>query len=234
MRLFLCALLPLVFFIGEAAKPKLYRCLQPDGTTVIQDVRCLATALKKAPAKTITAKPKPKTTRQAVTNTTKPNIRANPNFSRKRITGRSPYFTFGWSSFIPINWSSQVQSNQHFEETYWSRDILTAPSDFKKGVKLRAYKNTMNSGNIGAFAQALSLYHGIRDNNDFTLIDSQFKSHNRFKVFNIKYQQPQGLITTTEFYIDESFNDLFVVTVQATASELVTQWQLANQIIKNL
>lgn len=202
---------------------------------VIQDIRCIATSLKKAPAKTTNPKQKSVKGNKKVTTKSASRIkRAVAKSPNKDKLSRSPYFSFGWSNFIPANWSSQRQSNQYFEETYWSRDILNSPSDFKKGVKLRAYRNTVNTGNIGAFAQALDLYHGIRDNADYKLIDSQFKAHQRFKVFNLKYQQPKGLITTTEFYIDESYDDLFVVTVQATEADLLTQWQLANQIIKKL
>lgn len=234
MNLLLCALLLLFYTLSHSAQTKIFRCQQPDGTIVIQDIHCKATSLKRAASQKSGNLQRTNPPKKPVTRASKRVQRSLESPSTAKQTNRSPYFTFGWSDFIPVNWSSQQRSNHYFEETFWSKDILNSPADFKTGVILRAYRNTMKSGRVDAFAQALNIYHGIRDDNDNTLIDSQFKRHDRFKVFNIKYEQPLGLITTTEFYIDESYNDLFVVTVQSEEKQFLAQWQLANQIIEKL
>ncbi len=213
-----------------AKKPELYRCLQKDGTVVIQDRMCMVTDLQKAPTKPEnkplkpTLKSKKESLGASVTSVQK------SSFSE---TKRSPYFTFGWERFIPANWLIYRQKASGYEATWWSETKFTSPADFIDGVVLRVYKNTMAYEKQGAFAQALEHYHGIRDNDRFKLLDSQFKNHNRFKVFNIKYQQPDDILTITEYYIDERHNDLFVLTVQARPSLWTKQWELAAQIIEH-
>ena len=115
-----------------------------------------------------------------------------------------------------------------------SRNQFNEVKAFGEGVKLDVYANTMMRTQQGAFAQALELYHQIRGDKKLKLLDSQFRSHQSYKVFNIKYIQPGGNLTLTEFYIDEQHNDLFVITAQAKQANWDQNWQMAESIISNL
>lgn len=159
--------------------------------------------------------------------------KTNQNTGKQR-SNRSPYFTFGWDRFIPANWVMQKINTNAFQQLLLSQSQFTSSTDFSDGVKLSVYSNTMRASGLGAFAQALQLYHQIRDNSSLQLLDSQFKTHPSYKVFNIKYQNQKQHILLTEFYIDEVHNDLFVLTVQANQSQWPLNWQLAEKIIQQL
>ena len=224
----------------ETKAAKIYRCAQGDGSVVIQDRRCLVTDLQqikpKVTNKSIPSK-QPLTSQQAETLERKSPVRLPrqlkpPNSQRNSV--RSPYFSLGWDGFIPANWVMQKTNSQSFQQLLLSQTQFKGLNDFRQGVKLTVYSNTMKTSGLGAFAQALQLYHQIRDNNTFELLDSQFKTHPSYKVFNIKYQNQKQLMLLTEFYIDEVHNDLFVLTVQANQSQWPLNWQLAEKIIQQL
>lgn len=220
----------------QAKKTKLYHCVQTDGAMVIQDRRCAVTALQQKPQSASSVrKTSPNKHNPQKQNPQKQNYPPRDTSSPiSKAQARSPYFSFGWARFIPANWSVHKRQLRHYEQTWWSKKQFNSPAEFKAGVSLKAYKDTMATLRMGAFAQALLLYHQIRDNPGHRLLDSQFKSHDRFKVFNVKYQQPSHMITTTEYYIDDHNNDLFVVTTQAPEAQWSTQWGLAEKIIDNL
>lgn len=225
----------------DAKAPKLFSCVQKDGTTVIQDRRCMVTAIQQPKTKikvpqqlrktTPDFKPtnRSKLTKKNASKFNKPNSQLNSN-----VSNRSPYFTFGWDRFIPATWLLKKVETLTYEQTLLSDIQFTGLNDFKQGVKLSVYANTMQTSRLDSFAQALQLYHQIRDNSHFQLVDSQFKAHTKYKVFNIKYQNSDKQLMLTEFYIDESNNDLFVVTVQAAESNWLNNWRMAEQIIKQL
>ncbi len=222
-----------------AKKPSFYRCQQADGSVVVQDRRCQSTSL--AEAKPQVSKPKRPASRSQnsvvkKTNIPRQNQRINHSSSRRSDANRarSPYFTLGWDRFIPANWQLQQIKTQQYDQLLMSRTQFKGLSDFREGVKLSVYADTMRRHRQGAFAHALQLYQQIRDNNGYTLLDSQFKSHPNYKVFNIKYMLGNKDLALTEFYIDENHNDLFVVTVQARAASWQPQWQLAERVINQL
>ena len=128
-----------------------------------------------------------------------------------------------------------LQSKSNLAD-HWllSKSQFNGAAEFNEGVKLEVYPDTIRRSRQEAFAQALVLYHRIRDNQKFKLLDSQFKAHDNYKVFNIKYLQPNEKVALTEFYIDEFNNDLFVVTIQAKQSNWLLNWGLAESIIVNL
>ncbi len=223
--------------VGLTKKPALYRCQQANGKVVIQDRRCQATHLTQA-------KPQP-TEPQRLTVTSKSATAKKPNAKgvmkrQERISSsqknnkRSPYFTVGWERFIPANWQLHQIKTQRFDQLLMSRSQFNGLSDFREGVKLSVYADTVRKHRQGAFAHALQIYERIRDNESYTLLDSQFKSHPNYKVFNIKYQLGNRDLALTEFYIDETHNDLFVLTVQARETSWLPQWQFAERIINHL
>jgi hypothetical protein len=227
------------FLVSSAAakKSQVYACQQADGSTVIQDRRCQVTQLQQVKVKPKQSKSL-KQNQPFVKNTNKPtstipNTQSTPKTYRSTKI-RSPYFTFGWDEFIPKNW--QMLHNKSIIADHWllSKTQFNGAAEFNEGVKLEVYPDTMRRSRQEAFAQALVLYHRIRDNQSFKLLDSQFKAHDNYKVFNIKYLQPNEKVALTEFYIDESHNDLFVITVQARQTNWQLNWQLAESIVANL
>ncbi len=218
-----------------AKSPKIYHCLQKNGSVVIQDRRCMVTNLQQA--KPLKPQRRVLSNSKAQSKPTKnPTQRPNRVATAKgrKNSKRSPFFTFGWDRFIPANWVMQRTNTSHYQELLLSRTQFKNKNTFIDGVKLAVYSNTMKTSRLEAFAQALQLYHQIRDNNSLRLLDSQFKSDPNYKVFNIKYQNQRQQIMLTEFYIDEVNNDLFVITVQAKEAEWSANWQLAMKIIGQL
>ncbi len=218
-------------FLSAAKTPKLYRCLQDSGNVVVQDRRCAVTQLQQA--------------KPPVKNTTKKNKLTHPNTSvvKRRqqsskqpqsIQSRSPYFVFGWDRILPANWQLLKEEVGSTEHLLLSKSRFNDSSDFVAGIKLSVYPKTMRSSSQGAFSMALALYHEIRERHHNRLIDSQFKSHDRFKVFNIGYRLPESMTALTEFYIDESNNDLFVLTIQSSQLNWTLHQRLADRIINNL
>ena len=204
---------------------------------VIQDRKCLVTHSKPAQPKPIRSKP-----RQADKKTTASKF--NPRYpgdaqarvSRPRIAGqgRSDYFQLGWERFLPANWLLIKDETPFVHHLWLSMQRFTNGRDFLQGVKLSVYPSTHRSYRQGAFSHALDLYHNIREAHQEQLLDSQFKSHERFKVFNLKYQLTGQQLALTEFYIDEANNDLFVLTIQSDNAAWRQHEQLASQIISRL
>jgi len=220
MKYTLCLLLLVLSLCVVAKKPEIYRCAQKDGTVVIQDRRCMITDLQQVKSvrsnkvkgirrsqtkRTLAEKNKPSTKPKKIIKS----LSQVATQQNKLNSGRSTYFTLGWERFIPPNWEVKTSS-------------------------ISAYGDTMKTSQLDSFAQALELYHQIRDNNAFKLLDSQFKVHHSYKVFNIKYQNQRQQMLLTEFYIDERHNDLFVLTIQAPESNWQINKELAEQIISQL
>lgn len=235
-----------------AKKTEVYYCKQKNGTVVIQDRRCMITELQQV---------KPGKSRQLKANKRKqgnshsptaikeqsisplipketlsqsPSRRKTANLQNNVQSNRSPYFNFGWDRFIPPNWVMHKSNNRIYQQMLISQAQFGGPGDFKQGVKLSVYGDTMKVSRLDSFAQALQLYHQVRDNNNFQLLDSQFKTHPSYKVFNIKYQNQRQQLLLTEFYIDEKNNDLFVVTIQASEQDWQPNWVMAEKLIKQL
>ncbi len=235
MTVFRVVVLLLISASSWAKKGELYRCKQADGSTVIQDRRCMVTGLQQSTTpKKVNKKPlKTKQSRKQSALNLPTKARAQTRQSNQSH-GRSGYFTFGWDRFIPVNWQMHKLMANGVDRLLLSKTQFQGAHDFDQGVELDVYGSTMSRLGKGAFAQALVLYHRIRDNGDFQLLDSQFKTHDSYKVFNIKYLQSNQRITLTEFYIDERHNDLFVVTVQANEANWPLYWQMAERIINQL
>lgn len=245
MRLAVGLNLLLLAGAAQTKKPAVHHCQQADGTVVIQDRRCIATHLPEAkPISRPDSRPeqatKP-TNNNAQSRTAPP---ANAQAPKRRWSAsakpsnqrqtRSPYFAADWARFFPDHWQKlRIQTQQH-EQWLVSQQAFQGLGDFRQGVRLAVYANTLNKQQQGAFALALQLYEGIRDNPQITLLDSQYKSHPHFKVFNVKYLKHNRDLAVTEYYIDDHHNDLFVLTVQAPEVNWSAQWQLAEQIINRL
>ena len=222
---------------ASAKKPEVYRCQQPDGSVVIQDRKCLVTHSLPAPAKS--AKPG---TRQQIRSPGRPSHspqvtfdpQARVNRPRSAAQERSDYFQLGWERFLPANWLLIKDETPFVHHLWLSLQRFTSGQDFLQGVKLTVYPATHRSYREGAFSHALNLYHAIREQHQERLLDSQFKSHERFKVFNLKYQLAAQRLALTEFYIDEANNDLFVLTIQSDNASWRQHELLATQIISRL
>ncbi len=225
----------------EAKKPEIYRCQQKDGTVVIQDRRCMITDLHSVkPSK----HQKPQVNQRANNQSSSPNnrqsqipveISKHSFITSEQITsGRSPFFDLGWDQFIPAYWNKLKTNSRNHQQLLLSRAQLKNISGFKQGVKLSVYSDAMSRSQQDPFAKALQLYHQIRNNDSFQLLDSQFKAHPNYKVFNIKYQNQTQQLLLTEFYIDEKHNDLFVVTIQAGPSNWQTNQAMAEKIVDQL
>jgi hypothetical protein len=223
--------------IGLAKTPEVYHCQQADGSVVIQDRRCLATHSrtvkpvehKKTTQATAT---KPRTSGQLPGVSRRPALQAPDRRHGKQAKSR--YFQLGWERFLPANWLLIKNESPFVHHLWLSLQRFTGGQDFNQGVKLSVYPATHRSYRQGAFTQALDLYHGIREQYQEQLLDSQFKSHERFKVFNLKYQLSDKRLALTEFYIDEFNNDLFVLTIQSDIASWRRHEQLATQIISQL
>ncbi len=226
---------------SNSKKLKLYQCQQPDGTVVTQDRRCEVTRLTQV-------KPKPKRTNAVKSSKVKK--QASKQFlqqptekstTHKKSSSfltqnrqRSPYFNLGWDKFIPKNWyQRKIQSNQ-YHQLLLSQQPLAKNNDFKNGVKLLVYPKTHQSLRQDAFAKALTLYHQIREQHSKQLINSHFKAHERFKIFNIEYKTSHATKAFTEFYIDEANNDLFVLTILSPPGQWQQHQQLANLLNSRL
>jgi|GEM_PF-1479511 len=231
MKYIICVLL-LASGVAASKTPKLYHCQQKDGRVVIQDRRCIATQLQRAkPIAPSPAKSQPKVSTNSIARSQNSKTKTRKSIDKQ---SRSPFFVFGWDRFLPANWmlvKEEVGSTQHL---MLSKTRFKGSNDFLSGIKLSVYSQTMKSQRVDAFALALSLYHQIREQHSERLIDSQFKTHSRYKIFNIGYQVENSITALTEFYIDESNNDLFVLTIQSPKSNWSLHQKLANQISSNL
>ncbi|WP_223788887.1 hypothetical protein [Marinicella meishanensis] len=223
---------------AAAKKPTMYRCQQPDGRVVIQDRRCSVTQLPETRPKTpVTKRPQTATTpppREAKPAQVQPRQGMRPVPPQNQRQSRSPYFAADWSRFIPKHWQKLRIQTQQNEQWLISLQAFEGLGDFNQGVRLAVYANTLRNQRQGAFALALQLYQQLRDNPGITLLDSQYKSHPNFKVFNVKYQNADRQLVVTEYYIDEQHHDLFVLTVQAPANSWSAQWLMAEHIINQL
>ena len=222
--------------ITFAAQPTMYRCLQPGGSVVIQDRRCAVTELQKP--KTVRPTATNRQNRRSTTSINRDLLNKSKNTNRKVTRNshsvRSPYFNYGWDKFIPANWQLHKTNTDQYDQLLISRSRFNGYQNFKEGIKLSVYPDTMRLFRQGAFAEALKHYHEIRDNSKYRLLDSQFKTHTHFKVFNIKYMLNNNILALTEFYIDEKHNDLFVLTVQSQEATWLSNWKFAEQIINKL
>jgi len=222
---------------ASAKKPEVYRCQQADGSVVIQDRKCLVTHSQPAPAKSSradtqkAAKPSRRTANSPLAAF---DPKARVSRPRSAAQNRSDYFQLGWERFLPANWLLIKDETPFVHHLWLSLQRFTSGQDFLQGVKLTVYPATHRSYRQGAFSHALNLYHAIREQHQERLLDSQFKSHERFKVFNLKYQLAAQQLALTEFYIDEANNDLFVLTIQSDNASWRQHERLATQIISRL
>ncbi|TDR18407.1 hypothetical protein C8D91_2324 [Marinicella litoralis] len=223
----------LLFPVALYAKtPKFFHCQQEDGRVVVQDRRCDITQLQQAQPKLKVSPKRQKKVKVKDQGSVKPlQTKAQNTYSNQ---DRSPYFVFGWDRFLPANWMLLKEEVGSIHHLLLSKSKFNGSNDFVSGIKLSVYSQTMRHQQQGAFSLALTLYHQIREQHSNQLIDSQFKSHERFKIFNIGYRINPSISALTEFYIDESNNDLFVLTIQSNQRNWSLNQILANEIISNL
>lgn len=193
-----------------AAKFKLYHCQSSSGTVVVQDRPCAVTHLSsvkptdqtknrnKKPANNI-LKYTPKTLSQASSGT----VQNIPPQAFVDIANKS-------------KWRSKLNHNGHG----WQLTIYLPGNDNSEQagqLSVRYYRNPQNTLNQDAFSYALNLYHEIR--HQYQLIDSKFKSHPAYKIFNIAYQKT-SLSARTEFYMGKFDQSLWVFSLQSHANQL--------------
>ena len=155
-----------------------------------------------------------------------------PQRSQRRKTTATNH-SQDWQSAIPANWQMLSQKRSLQEHWWFSQSPIKQYSDFRQGVRVTLYKDTVRSNRKVAFAQALALYHEVRNDPENQLLDSGFKSHERYKVFNIKYLRNEHVVLS-EYYVDESSNQLYVLTIQAKQSKWSAPQQLAATIMRSL
>lgn len=201
---------------------------------VIQDRRCAVTGLQNQSKSVVKNKPKVKTKSTAKTTQVKaPSTRAyQPRTNQRRISSPAKHHQ-QWQSAIPANWQMLSQKRSLQEHWWFSQSPIKQYSDFRQGVRVTLYKDTVRSNRKVAFAQALALYHEVRNDPENQLLDSGFKSHERYKVFNIKYLRNEHVVLS-EYYVDESSNQLYVLTIQAKQSKWSAPQQLAATIMRSL
>lgn len=221
---------------AQGKKIKLYQCEQADGTVVTQDRRCQVTRLQQAEAKPVIKASKTpsksfKTTPSQFIAREKTRAVELLKLNKK---ARSPYFSIGWEATIPKSWWLNKIENDRLHQLLFSSKALKTMGDFEIGVKLSVYPKTQQNYRQDAFAKALTLYHQIREQFSNQLVNSHFKSHKRFKIFNIEYKIKNNIKAFTEFYIDEFNNDLFVITIQSPAEQWQQHLNLAHIIQSSL
>ena len=238
-------LLLMVSPVLAAKKDQVYRCLQSDGTTVIQDRRCLAThsiqaAKTESPGNIKNKQPAKTHTGQSVQNSNSSQylrrVVRPSSVSKHTIEpfDRSAYFAGHILQQPPSGWQFFKEETPTVHRLYLSRAPFDGSGSFESGMKLEIYPKTIQSYRKGAFERALDIYHDIRKLRQSDLIDSQFKSHPKYKVFNIKYQLPNSKQALTEFYIDEFNHDLFVLTIQSSTAEWSQHRQAADFLVRQL
>jgi hypothetical protein len=232
MKIISGLMLLFVLFGADGKKFKIYKCQQADGTVVTQDRRCEVTRLQQ-----------PKLNKNVVKPVIKPNSprSSSPKKVRKKVARtvgsnnqRSPYFTFGWDQIIPKNWLLRKEEFASHHQLLLSKTKFTGSRDFNSGLKLAVYPQTNRTMSEDAFAKALTIYHQIRERYSNQLINSHFKTHNRYKIFNIEYKIDNTIYAFTEFYIDEDNNDLFVLTIQSPQNKWQQHQVLAEKIFSHL
>ncbi len=218
-----------------AKKTKLYQCQQADGTVVTQDRRCEVTRLQQAkvPAQREESKKSKKSKLETVKS--HPVFKSKAPVKFKQGThSRSAFFNVEWDQFIPPNWFVEKTTSHHYHQWLFSLTRLKGNHDFRTGIKLTVYPKTQQNYQQNAFAKALTLYHQIREQYSSQLINSHFKTHERFKIFNVEYKTNPTTKAFTEFYIDEANNDLFVITIQSPHEQWEQYLALAMKLQKNL
>lgn len=222
----------LVLTSADSKKFKIYKCQQSDGSVITQDRRCEVTQLQQVKPQKRVAKSVEKyskTKKQA-----QGKKRKSMRVATKSITQRSPYFTFGWDQFIPKNWLLRKEDFGRYHLLLLSKTQFNDSRDFHTGLKLEVYPRTKQALHQDAFAHALTIYHQIRERYKNQLINSHFKTHKRYKIFNVEYKLNHNNNAFTEFYIDEANNDLFVLTIQSPKNKWAQHQNLADKILSHL
>lgn len=205
---------------APAAKFKLYHCQTTAGPVVVQDRPCAVTRMKSVqldrqskdrnkPATNNKQKYTPKTLAQASLSSTQ---------------NRSP------QAFIDIvnrrNWPLKLTRNGHG----WQLTVQVPGknnSEQAGQLSVQYFRNPQATLNQDAFSYALDLYHEIR--HQYRLIDSRFKSHPAYKIFNIAYHKAQ-LSANTEFYMGKFDDSLWVFSLQSHVSDLHNTRHLMAQL----
>ena len=205
--------------LAQAGQFKLYHCKTDDGPVVVQDRPCAVTRMNPATKKS--AQPNQRKARQANKPKHKPK-------SFKQAAS-APIQAASSKAFIEIahknNWPAQLSRNQH--GWHLSVDVPGRSHNQSSQVSVRYFKNPEQTLNTDAFSYALNLYHGIR--HQYHLIDSQFKSHSAYKVFNIVYKKATQS-AKSEFYISKRNGSLWVFSFESSAAGLAQTQRVMAQL----
>ncbi|MCB1581905.1 MAG: hypothetical protein R3E90_12480 [Marinicella sp.] len=231
----------LMVFPAEGKKIKLYQCQQSDGMVVTQDRRCEITHLQSSkPQKKQSSSKQAKTQSVQVpkaslsTKKIAKQHRKIPVSVGHSASQRSPYFNMGWERFIPTDWSLEKIESKRFHRLSLSKSQYKKTNSSDEIVQLTVYPKTNLNYGEGAFAKALNLYHDIRTQYSSQLVDSRFKYHEKYKIFNIEYKINPTINALTQFCIDEANNDLFVITFQSSVNQWDSYQAFANLVLNKL
>jgi hypothetical protein len=211
-----------LLFINQApaAKFKLYHCQTTTGSVVVQDRPCAVTRMKSVKPGSQSKKRNKAVTGSKQKYTPKSLAQASLSSSQNR----SP------QAFIDIvnkrKWPSELNRNGHG----WQLTVQVPGknnSEQAGQLSVQYFRNPQATLNQDAFSYALDLYHEIR--HQYRLIDSRFKSHPAYKIFNIAYHKAQ-LSANTEFYMGKFDGSLWVFSLQSQSNEFTKTHHLMAQL----
>lgn len=223
MALFVVNLIPMGLETVYAAKLKLYHCQSADGNRVVQDRPCAVTG-------TINVKPgaqQQSKTRHDVTKPTGPKPPRPNNFTSHARKDKQPVSSQAFVDLLQGQpWASQITQNRH--GWHLTATLSAQNNQQPSRVSVEYFKNPGLTLNQEAFSYALNRYHRIRLT--YPLLDSEFKSHPAYKVFNIIYRHA-AQAAISEFYVSKADASLWVFSLQCNpvdqdaARALVAQFQ---------
>lgn len=204
----------------QAKKLTLYHCQAQNGTVVVQDRACAVTRLP--PAQSDRQQPvsprtrpdktpghQPKTPQQA-------GLQTNPRASSQAFVDMAH----------ARQWPAKINRNNHGWQLIIDVPKVTQDNQAAR-VSVEYFNNPAVTLNQDAFSYALTIYHGIR--RQYRLIDSEFKSHPAYKVFNVAYQK-SAQSAKSEFYIGKLDGSLWVFTLQSDPANLAKSRQIMAQL----
>jgi len=204
---------------AQAGQFKLYHCQSKDGSVVVQDRPCAVTRMNST------------NTKRSGSNQRKIPLANRPKHTPKSFkqAASAPAQTVSSQAFIEIanknHWPVRLISNHHGWQL--SVDVPGIRNHHPGKVTVDYFKSPERTLDTDAFSYALNLYHGIR--HQYHSIDSQFKSHPSYKVFNIVYGKSTQS-AKSEFYISKLDGSLWVFSLESSPANLVKAQQILAQL----
>ncbi len=191
--------------VAHGATFKFYHCQSEEGSVVVQDRPCAVTRLATAKPGQIKQRP----SKQLKT----PQIATRSDHKRLDYSAAQRIQPVSVHTFTDLidrhQWTSKITQNQHGWQLVVNIPGQTgSPSN---QVSVEYFKNPEQTLAQEAFSYALNRYHKIRLN--YPLVDSEFKSHPAYKVFNIIYRLSKQT-AKSEFFVSKLDGSLWVFSSQ--------------------